>query len=302
MLRAAVGCLILAVTFSSSRASADAQQCVVQNNSGLLLRGDGHLTAARDAYNACVSERDCPEVVRTECEAALKEVKAAVPTLVVAVVDEQKRSLADALLELDGESIRIGGAPIDIDPGPHILSAAHEGKITRSWKIDITERESKSIEVVLKTSELLVVATEPPPGSSDRLGPTKTVALSPTALHALASGGNQPEIAEPSRLLALLLSGVGTAGTASFAYFAVSGDLAKHRLYQCKPDCNPDEVRGVTLDYLVADISAGVALLAFGGAGYLFRSNREEHHATRGVSLELISPPRGSGLGVRWTE
>src|SRR4051812_23755206 len=121
--RSAGSLLVIAGLCISSQAFADAKQCVAQNNDGVQKRDEHHLLAARDAYRACVAEAECPELVRAECDAALADMKTAIPTLLVAVVDEQQHDLAGATLTLDGNPVALDGSPVEVDPGAHELVA-----------------------------------------------------------------------------------------------------------------------------------------------------------------------------------
>src|ERR1700743_2983108 len=90
------GLIGLASGLSVGHALADAKQCVAQNNDGAQKRDEHHLIAAREAYRACVAERECPEIIRSECDSALNDLKTAIPTLLVAVVDEQHNDITGA--------------------------------------------------------------------------------------------------------------------------------------------------------------------------------------------------------------
>src|SRR6187402_2673164 len=97
--RELLACLALgSVLLSAGRAHADAKQCVRHNNDGAQLRDEHRLLAARVAYRACLAEPACPEIVRSECDAALADIKSAIPTLIVAVLDERGHDLPGAAL------------------------------------------------------------------------------------------------------------------------------------------------------------------------------------------------------------
>src|SRR5882724_13004419 len=123
--RKTLACLLAAIALvSPSRASADAKQCVQQNNDGAELRAKHQMLAAREAYRACVAESACPAVVRSECDDALADLKTALPTLLVAVLDEQGHDLPGATLAVDGRIVPIDGSAIEVDPGTHELTAS----------------------------------------------------------------------------------------------------------------------------------------------------------------------------------
>ena len=102
--------ITLSGLLAASPAFGEAKQCVAQNNNGAERRAEHHLLAARDAYRACVAERQCPEMIRSECDTALSELKTAIPTLLVGVVDAEQHDLADAELTLDGQVVALDGS------------------------------------------------------------------------------------------------------------------------------------------------------------------------------------------------
>src|SRR5882724_12332219 len=123
--RKTLACLLAAIALvSPSRASADAKQCVQQNNDGAELHANHQMLAAREAYRACVAESECPAMVRSECEAALADLKTALPTLLIAVLDEKGHDLPGATLVVDGRPVPIDGSALEIDPGTHELTVS----------------------------------------------------------------------------------------------------------------------------------------------------------------------------------
>ena len=274
--RHTLACLLTGcVLIIPSSAFADAKQCVQQNNQGAELRDNHHLLAARDAYRACVAESECPAMVRSECDAALTDIKTAIPTLMVAVLDEQGHDFPGATLSVDGRNVPIDGSSLEVDPGPHEL-IANSGSLTSHLQVMAIESDvNRRIELSLQRPKPVVLAPAPVP-----------------QVHR-------------SKVPVFVLGGVAALGVASFSYFALSGHADLGRLdHSCKPYCEPDDVKRVRTKYLVADVSLGVSLVALAGAGYwLLSSPKEAPRAeNKPFSLALSAAPGAAGLSLRWIE
>jgi len=280
----ALACLLLGGTLlSPSIAAADAQQCVQQSNDGADLRDGHHMLAARSAYRACVTEADCPPVVRSECSAALDELAAIIPTLIVALRDEQGHDLLGSTLWLDGNAIALDGSALEVDPGVHDLTAS-SGSLRSRLRVLVVEKDtSRRIEIVMQARKTQLSAA-PLAASAARPPATAAAARSGLPLYALA--------------------GVAALGTASFGYFALSGHADLRDLEQCKPACPPSDVSSVRAKYLAADISLGVSLAALAGAGYWLLSAPKERRAAaiEPFSLSVTASKSAAGLSVRWLE
>src|SRR5882724_10973924 len=216
--REALACSLATVALlCPSRASADAPQCVQQNNSGAELRANHHLLAAREAYRACVAESACPDMVHAECEAALGDLKTALPTLLVAVLDGQGHDLPGATLVVDGRTVPIDGSPLEVDPGTHELTAGSGALSSHLQVMAIENDANRHIAIVLN------VPKEP--------------SVEAPAPSAPATGNKASAGAPRARLPAYVLGGVAAVGAASFGYFAVSGHRGLGQLNECKPYC-----------------------------------------------------------------
>ncbi len=269
----ATSCVLL----TPARATADAKQCVKQNNDGADLRDQHRMLAAREAYRACAAEPDCPAMVRSECDAALNDLRSAIPTLLVSVLDEGGHDLSGATLLVDGKAIALDGSALEVDPGAHDLTAS-SGTTTLRLRVLAVEKDlNRRLELVLKKAPPVTVA-----------------------------GNLTPPVWKPrrSRAPAYVLGGLAAAGAASFSYFALSGHSALADLKACRPYCDPDAVRRVRTKYTVADVSLGVSLAALAGAGFwLWSSLKEEPVVASGpLSVTLSAAPSAASLSVRWVE
>jgi hypothetical protein len=219
-------------------------------------------------------------VVRAECDAALADVKTAIPTLLVAVVDEHQHDLSGATLTLDGKPVPLDGSTLEVDPGPHALVAT-SGALTSHLQVMAIESDlNRRVEIVLQA---------PHEDTAQRGG---------------AAGAVVPT-AHRSKVPPYLLGGVALVGAASFGYFASSGHSDMGPLDRCKPYCDPNDVKRVRTKYLIADISLGVSLVALAGAGYWLLSAPKEvasKASSHTLSVALTAQPGVAGLSVRWVE
>jgi hypothetical protein len=295
---ACCGLILLCGLVGAKQASAEEKQCIVLNNSAVVLQEGHHLLAARDAYQACLADPACPAPVRSECEQEIAQLNAIIPTVLVTVVDEQKRDLTThASLQVDGEAIQNDGLPLRLDPGAHELTVAHPGMVNSITKLVAVEGE------VDRTLEIALQASPPVAGAP----PTLTLATPVQSRKAAAVAERRTPPSAPSerrtKVPMYLLGGVSALGAASFAFFGLSGDVQRNQLYQCKPNCDPSEVRRVSSHYLAADLSLGASVLALAGAYWLYRARPKPTSATLSAtsfSLALTAVPGEGGLSVRW--
>jgi len=271
---------LLAVT---RLAAADAQQCVSHNNDGVDLRAKHKLLASRQEYRECVADPGCPSVVLAECETALSELKTAIPTLLISVLDEQRHDVIAATLNVDGRPVALDGQPLELDPGPYELVATGQATSTSMQVVAVEHEANRQVELTLKAPRPSIPEPGQGPGSQQELE------LAKSSRH--------------SRVPGYVLGGVGAAAAASFAYFAITAHSGFNQLERCKPHCSPSDVRDVRTKYLVADVSLGVSVVALAAAGYLLlRGAPERAVASGSVSLDVLAAPQTAGLNLRWVE
>jgi hypothetical protein len=238
---------VLAVQLGAPAARAqDKSACVAAHEAAQEQRRAGSLRAARASLDECARE-SCPALVRRDCAGWLDEVAAATPSIIVEVRDAAGRETLDVVLLLDGVQVaeRLDGRAIDIDPGEHTVG--------------VRARDGKALEekVVLREGERrrrVALSFAPP------VAPAPPRPVTPA-----------PVRPSPSPW-AWVLGGVALAGAGSFATFAILGRSEQDDLEQCRPDCDPAALDPMRRDYLVADISLVVAVLAAAGSTVLFLS------------------------------
>lgn len=105
---------------SSFAAEPTKQECVAANESAQDLRRVAQLREARTRLALCVSA-SCPGPVREDCALQLREVDAAMPTLVLVAKDMAGNDLSAVMVTMDGLPFAnsLDGSAVQVDPGEH---------------------------------------------------------------------------------------------------------------------------------------------------------------------------------------
>jgi hypothetical protein len=246
--------------------------CVQASTEGQSLRDASKLRAARDAFVTCAKD-ECPAIVRKACAEWLADVDHRIPTVVLRATSARGDDLPGARFSLDGvaQSAALGAA-IAVDPGEHVVHS--EGDAGESVDEHVVVMEGQKARIVtLRMPSPAAAPSEPAPPAS----------TSP------ASGGPSPTAAT------WIFGGIGVAGLAAFAGFAVSARSSFDQQQRtCAPYCAPSDVDSIRRQALVADVSLGVGVVALGVAAYTFFSHREAPAATSRLEVR----PRGDGATV----
>jgi hypothetical protein len=225
-----------------------------------LVRLDSHdWLAAREDLEHC-AEASCPSIVRSECTTELRRLVPRIPSVVFAVRSPEGRDLVDVRVDANGKVLlpRLGAESVPLNPGPYRFDFFGSDGTKAEQEILLREGEvSRRIDVVLA-----------PP------------ALAPGARASSAS----PSIWTPPVTLSAVTAATGLA---LFGFFALNG----HSEESCRPDCTRQQVDRLRRDYLVADVSLGVALAATAVGGYLIY---EQSKTSTAVTARLSHTPGGA--------
>lgn len=224
-----------------ARAADQVDACIDAHTAGQVDEQDGALRRAHRRYITC-SQSACPAIVQKECAALLERLNASIPRFVVRAM-QNGRETTRVRVSLDGEDVEptLTGRAILADPGE------------RNVSVDFGELGTAQRRVVFRQGEPMQVLTFEAPPSRDRV---------PDA---------GPEGARRSSVVPLVLSGVALVAFGSFTYFGLHGLDAESDLERrCGPPCTREDLAPVRRDYLVADISLGVGVVAAGIATWLF--------------------------------
>lgn len=83
------------------------------------------------------------------------------------------------------------------------------------------------------------------------------------------------------------LAGVGVVALSSFAYFGLSANAKKRELDGCRPGCDSSLRAPLERDYVVADVSLGVGLVALGLSAWTAIASQTAHAPQANFDLDL---------------
>lgn len=236
--------------WAQSRATAD--ECIEAHVDGQRYIKEGKLRDAAAQFEQCAADH-CPKVVRRDCGKLVTETRAQIPSIVVDVSDHQGKPVTDATIVIDGKAVDAkSGDALELDPGKH-------------WA-RVISKQGRSVEVTFDLDpgeqNVRVKATLPAPAKPAPPPPPPPQQASGIPPATWVSGG------------------VAIVGFVGFALFALSGSGKESDLDACKPDCNDRSVYDdMKRDYLIADVSLGIAVLATGVGAYFYLSRDEASEA-----------------------
>ena len=268
-------CLAVASLARDARADR-AGSCESASEQGQSLRNDHKLVEARQQFALC-SRSVCEKDVRTDCAQWLGEVDAQLPSIVLAVTDEQGADVKGAKLAIDGKVVDMptGGAPVPLDPGEHKLVIGADGYNAehRTFVARVSEHGTRVPIVLTRTS---TAAPEPADAAS-------TVRPIPTA-----------------SLIAFGVAGAGLVVGTVFTVLAVNAksDPGCPNVNSCPSGF---DVAGhnatVSGDSVAAGVGFGVALVGAGLGAWFLLHDTAPAKAQPGSTDALRIEPR---IGLGW--
>lgn len=214
--------------------------CLAAHEEALALRSQKKPHAAREKFVAC-ARVECPTVVRKECGEQVALVEKDAPTVVLEARDESGADTTAVKVSMDGSPIasRLTGAAVDVEPGEHLFRFERDSGTAIEQRVLVVEGE-KNRKVVAEFASLVA---KPPPTES---GPPPP-----------------PHESKHVPVVAYVVGGVAVAALGSFAFFALSGKGAEKDLAaSCSPGCSDSQLAPVKRDYLIADVSLGIGVVA----------------------------------------
>jgi hypothetical protein len=230
----------------TARADEDVRAtCVASYEDALAKEKRGALVEARRAYISCAAAA-CPKPVRTDCATYAEKISANLPSVVLGLQNEAGQDVFPFKATIDDKPVvnPTSGEAIELDPGPHVVrfEAANTVPVEMKILLRAGERNRPLIARIAVTAKPREDPPPPPPPASDRGG-------IPTA--------------------AYVAGGVGVVGLGMFTGFAIAGASEKSHLKDtCSPRCTDSEVSALRRDYIVADVSLAIGLVALGVATF----------------------------------
>jgi hypothetical protein len=283
-------------------AAADTESCTQAHAAGQREENAGHLKEALTHFQECAADAQCPLPIRNECTSLYSTVEGRLPTLVFSVVDANGNDVTNVRVSSADAQVANGldGRPVAINPGLHELRFELPGGEILTKSVVVRQGEKDRI-VAVKLPRTEFGANAPAAAAEPRS--EQPVAASPAV--------DDKRLTVP--LASWISYGVGAAALVSWGTFALLGRNQEQGLVDCSPNCastRRDDYDAMKRDYLIADISLGVAAAAVvTGTVLLFtlgrRSRGSEDGATAGgttrsISLSPVAVGQvGGGLLVR---
>ncbi len=250
--------LSLGVVPAVARADAgEKEACAKSYEAAQRFRKKGQLRASRRELLEC-ARATCPAVLSTDCASWLRDLDAALPTIVPVVRDGEGRDIVDARVSVDGELVasKLEGRALEIDPGQHVLRVVVEGREPLEQTIVVREGERRRAVTVSFPSPR-------PAASQAAAGASSQGEAPPVVVDAqVGSSGTHPA--------AWVFGGLGLASLGGFAYFGVTGLNQESTLRECRPHCTESAVSDARRSYLFADVTLGVGVVSLLAATYFF--------------------------------
>jgi hypothetical protein len=246
--------------------------CLTAFSAAQRLRRVFHLLDARTQLIAC-GQAACPEAVVQRCTPWLREVEAAIPTIIPVMKDAHGRDSAAARVSIDGVPAAevLDGRPVEVDPGAHtvVFQAPRQPPVTE--QIVVVQAQKNRI-VLARIS-----AAPPPPEPPPQLPPPQSGSISPWTWVGFGVGG------------AALIAGIATGARA-----LVEADDLEETCggTTCSTTFQSEYDHGVLLAHVSTAmfVVAGVAT-AFGAAAWIWLSDPPSPSA-----LQPVLGPGYAGL------
>jgi hypothetical protein len=250
-----------AVSHTSGRAIT-AESCVWADEHA-LARLDAHdWLTARDDFEQC-AVASCPNVVRDECATQLRRLLPRIPRVVFAARNPDGQDLVDVRVYANGSLLlsQLGAEGLSMNPGRYRFALV--GPDGRKTERDVLLREgevNRRVDVVFVPPAAPGMAPESPPPAP------QTIWTLPVTISAV----------------------IAATGLALFGFFAITGKSIE----SCRPACTRSEVDQLRRDYLVADVSLGVAVVSAATGAYFVWDRR----ASAGPITARLSHRHGGGF------
>lgn len=216
--------------------SSAVKACLTAHRDAQELRQEGKLLESRRSLVACAGQA-CPGLVQKDCTKWLDDISHMIPSIVVSAKDEGGHELADVRVSIGSRVLatRLDGTPIELDPGAYqfTFTRPHAPPINKQIVLETGVR-NKLVEVDFPGGKVVKPKPKPP-------------------------------------VVAWVLAGTGAVALTTFTIFGLEGVGKYNSLHdQCGNACAPSSTQGVKTDFLVADVSLGVAAASLAASAYFF--------------------------------
>jgi hypothetical protein len=306
--------VVVAAPRSASAANPTMSECLSANENAIKLRGEHKLRQARDQALVCAAS-SCPGEVRETCQSRVRDLNAAVPTIVFLAKDGAGQDIVAVKVSMDGEPMgdRLDGTAMAVDPGQHrfTFEVAGQPPVERSLVISEGQKDRREA-ITLGASTASATAS---PGSVSA-APPSVAANSPASSAAAPTEPAAPGSPGGGQRVAGIV--IGAAGVVGLGLGAVFGGLAASDWSNAKAACNGRPVSCTTSsnspgfeDEGSATTKATISTVGFIAGGALVaggivvfvtapkKSSSETPASARGVEFLPSVGPGGTGMWIR---
>jgi hypothetical protein len=218
----------------------------------------GALLKSRSELSTC--EKLCPSTLARDCATWREDVERQIPTLRLSAirVDGADPGVVRVIIDNTPLAEPLSGAPIDVDPGKHVLTFEAATRHRVEVSVDVPRgRKGYAVEVSFPVEAARVETAAPEPRSAPPWAP-------------------------------LMVSGVGLAALAAGGVLGFKGQLDKiHLVNTCAPHCQPAQVSAIDGEWKAAAglAAAGGSVALAGMLWWLLDGRARAAHAAPALSL-----------------
>lgn len=280
--------LVLAMIAPGVALANDKEDCATAAEQAQRLRAEKKLRAARQQVILCARDV-CPTVIRNDCSKWLRDVDAALPTVIIRVRDGNDKDLLAVRVTVDGQPFagQLDGTAQPVDTGPHTFRYESEGMEPYEEQVLISQGEKDRV---------LKVQLKPKGGAASPKGPDGKLPDQPPPPPGSDKPSSGPGIAP------WIIGGVGVAGLLAFGILETTGQLGYSSLRTgcgaTPQKCTEDDVAPVRLQLQLAVAGLAIGVVGVGVAvTWLIVGSSSSKPAAAAASHFDFTPLPGGGYG-----
>jgi hypothetical protein len=268
---AGVSCLVfgfvmLSLTIAAPGEGARVRQCIEASEAAQAARRSGDTKEALTLFRRC-SATECPALIAADCGKAVSVLERMVVNLKVLVVDEQGLPVPEAVVTVNGTTLR---GSVELVPGEYTVAA--ESTAQRVEKRVKLRAGPRTVRLVLAIPAPTPTSDVPLAEPTPKVQPEETRPLTSTSEVGESEPVTTPKADEPKPLRAgpLILGSTSVVALGIAVALGVNG-FGEYQKLAAEPcamtrTCDPAREAPIRTQILIVDISLILALLTGAGA------------------------------------